>query len=101
MSKNDLKYRKELTKQVDYSLKPPFPREILIDISSLCNHTCNFCSNTKMSNKMHAKNDLVFKVLDEAKKEGTEAVGLYATGEPFLNKDLENFIFKSQKRKKI
>ena len=53
MSKNDLKERKEKTKEVTYSLTPPFPKEILIDISSLCNHACNFCSNVKMTNKSH------------------------------------------------
>lgn len=93
MSKNNsLKARKELTKEVNYSLTPPFPKEILIDISSLCNHACNFCSNIKMTNKSHASSEMVYRVLKEAKEAGSEAVGLYATGEPFLNKDLENFI---------
>ena len=84
--------RKEKTKEVTYSLTPPFPKEILIDISSLCNHACNFCSNVKMTNKSHASSEMVYRVLKEAKEAGSEAVGLYATGEPFLNKDLENFI---------
>ena len=57
MSKNDLKDRKEKTKEVVYSVTPPFPKEILIDISSLCNHACNFCSNIKMTNKSHASSD--------------------------------------------
>ena len=92
MKKNLLEARKESTKQVNYSLTPPFPKEILIDVSSICNHTCTFCSNPKVANKMNASNDLVYKVLKEAKNEGTEAVGLYATGEPFLNKQLENYI---------
>jgi radical SAM protein with 4Fe4S-binding SPASM domain len=92
MSKNLLSVRKQKTRETDYSLTPDFPKEILIDISSLCNHTCLFCSNVKMKNKSHAKSDLVYKVLREARNEGTDAVGLFATGEPFLNKDLENFI---------
>ena len=93
MSKdNSLKTRKKTTREVNYSLIPPFPKEILIDISSLCNHSCNFCSNVKMRNKLHASDDMVYKALDEAKNEGSEAVGLYATGEPFLNKNLEVFI---------
>ena len=92
MIKNSLAERKVSTRKVDYSLIPSFPKEILIDISSLCNHTCNFCANPQMVSKMHASSDLVYKVLKEAKKEGSEAVGLYATGEPFLNKELENFV---------
>ena len=92
MTKNNLKDRKKSTRKVDYSLTPPFPKEILIDISSLCNHACNFCSNVKMSKKTHASNELVYRALKEAQEEGSEAVGLYATGEPFLNKNLEDFI---------
>ena len=44
-----------------------------------------------MANKKNADNNLVYKVLDDA-KEGQTSVGLYATGEPFLNKNLEDYI---------
>ena len=89
---NEILKRKEKALEVIYELVPPFPEEYLIDISSLCNHTCTFCSNRKMQNKSNANSDLVFKILKEAKNEGAKSVGLYATGEPFLNKDLEKFI---------
>ena len=36
-----------------------------------------------MSDKKNAKDDLVLKILREAKNEGANSVGLYATGEPF------------------
>lgn len=42
MSKNDLKNRKEKTKEVVSSEIPPFPKEILIDISSLYKKTAKF-----------------------------------------------------------
>lgn len=84
--------RKEEAKKVEYSLVPPFPKEFLIDITSLCNHTCTFCSNRKMTSKKNADDNLVYKVLDDARKEGSTSVGLYATGEPFLNKNLEDYI---------
>lgn len=90
---NEILKRKEKAKKVIYELVPPFPEEYLIDVSSLCNHTCTFCSNRKMQNKSNANSDLVFKILKEAKNEGAISVGLYATGEPFLNKDLEKFIY--------
>ena len=94
MTKKDItiQKRKEEAKLVEYSLTPPFPKEFLIDITSLCNHTCTFCSNRKMANKKNADNNLVYKVLDDARKEGSTSVGLYATGEPFLNKNLEDYI---------
>jgi len=94
---NSIENRKEDSKRVNYSLIPPFPKEFLIDITSLCNHTCTFCSNRKMSNKKHAEPSLVYKILEEAKNEGANSVGLYATGEPFLNKELESYIKFSKK----
>ena len=94
---NFISKRKEDAKRVEYSLIPPFPKEFLIDITSLCNHTCNFCSNRKMANKKNADPELVYRILEEAKKEGANSVGLYATGEPFLNKNLEDFIKYSKK----
>ncbi len=33
----------------DRRLKPEFPREIFFDLSNICNHTCFFCSNSKIS----------------------------------------------------
>lgn len=92
--KNDIDIldRKQKAREVDYELIPPFPKEYLIDITSLCNHTCSFCSNRKMSNKKNADPELVYKILKEAYREGAKSVGLYATGEPFLSKELENYI---------
>ena len=92
MINSEIHKRKEEAKKVKYSLTPPFPKEYLIDISSLCNHTCTFCSNRKMTDKKNASSDLVYKILKEARTEGAISVGLYATGEPFLNKELENYI---------
>ena len=45
-----------------------------------------------MIDKKNANSELVLRILKEAKLEGSSSVGLYATGEPFLNKDLENYI---------
>lgn len=97
---DEIKKRKETAKKVSYDLVPPFPKEFLIDISSLCNHTCSFCSNRKMQNKSNADSNLVLKILEEARNEGSDSVGLYATGEPFLNKDLEKFVSFAKKELK-
>ena len=50
-----------------------------------------------MLNKKNADPSLVYRILKEAKNEGSTSVGLYATGEPFLNKNLEDFIKYSKK----
>ena len=92
LAKSDLQERQQKTIKTDYSLKPPFPKEFLIDIASICNHKCNFCSNVKMTDKKKADSKMVYRILEEAKNEGSVSVGLFATGEPFLNKDLENYI---------
>ena len=92
MLTSELQIRKEKAKEVNYSLKPPFPKEFLIDIASICNHKCTFCSNPHMTDKKKANSKLVYRILEEARNEGSNSVGLFATGEPFLNKDLENYI---------
>ena len=45
-----------------------------------------------MTDKKKADSKMVYRILEEAKNEGSVSVGLFATGEPFLNKDLENYI---------
>ena len=42
-----LNLRKKLTFKASediYSLTPPFPREITLDINNRCNHKCYFCA---------------------------------------------------------
>ena len=89
---SELHIRQQKAKEAVYSLKPPFPKEFLIDIASLCNHKCTFCSNPKMTDKKKANTKLVYNILEEARNEGSNSVGLFATGEPFLSKDLEGYI---------
>ena len=48
---NSLNKRKELTFKASesiYTLTPPFPREITLDINNRCNHKCYFCFKNKM-----------------------------------------------------
>ena len=73
---------------VDYSVLPKTPREIFFDISSACNHKCFFCSNSEYSINLTINTSLVFRLLKEAAEIGVSNVALYATGEPFLHKDL-------------
>lgn len=77
--------------------RPAFPREVFFDISNACNHTCVFCSNTKISERANMDKALAFRLLDECKANGTTDVGLYATGEPFVRKDLAEFVAYAKK----
>ena len=70
---------------------------MFFDISNACNHTCVFCSNTKISERANMPKELAFRLLDQCKANGTTDVGLYATGEPFVRKDLVEFVAYAKK----
>jgi len=93
----DLQSRVEL-KKADrtelYCLEPPFPRtNFLIETSNACNQKCIFCAYTKMTRKIgKIKPEFVYDILNQAYALGTREVGFYATGEPFLVKELPDYI---------
>lgn len=77
-----------------YSLEPPFPRSnFLLELSNACNHECLFCAHQKMKRKVgKMKPEMVESALRQAYELGTREVGFYATGEPFLVKELPEYI---------
>jgi len=87
-----IKSRKEKAVKAKYVLDPEFPYEIFVDISSLCNHTCVFCSNSIIKRKNTMEPSIVRRVLKEAFDNGTRSVGLYGIGEPFLVKKLDEYV---------
>lgn len=75
----------------------PFPKNALIELSNACNHFCIFCNNPRMKRKINNLDVEVFKnFIKEGVKNGLEEVGLYATGEPFLTKNINEFIKESK-----
>ncbi|MCK5615194.1 radical SAM protein, partial [Candidatus Pacearchaeota archaeon] len=84
---------------VDWTnLKPPFPKEVFIDVTNYCNHECFFCSNRKLSQKINLDKNLAFRIIDECAQNGTEDIGVYTTGEPFMRRDLSEFIAYAKKK---
>lgn len=77
---------------VEWVERPPFPREVFFDISNNCNHKCFFCSNHRISKKENLDTELLYKVLKECRDEGTTDIAFYATGEPFIRKDLAKIV---------
>ena len=61
-----IKKRKEMATMTKYVVDPPFPREIFIDLTSYCNHSCIFCSNSKLKHKYTMEPQMVRRVLREA-----------------------------------
>ncbi|MDT3664291.1 MAG: radical SAM protein [Anaerobiospirillum sp.] len=93
----DLKERIRLKKAERpelYDINPPFPvSNFLLELSNICNHKCIFCAHNKMKRKVgFMPYETAVRVMQEAYDLGTREVGFYATGEPFLVKDLPRFI---------
>ena len=77
-----------------YCLEPPFPyTNFLIETSNACNHRCIFCAHQKMQRKVgKIDTKFLYDILQQAYDLGTREVGFYATGEPFLVKELPDYI---------
>lgn len=88
-----LKRRLEKYFDTDKNLIAEFPRNMLIELSNICNHSCIFCANSKMTRKKsYIDENFINKILKEAYVLGTREVGFYLTGEPLVNKKLELYI---------
>ena len=77
---------------VEYSLIPPFPKTIFLDLSNHCNHKCFFCSNSKMSDKRTMDFEFAKRILKELRINGSTDIALYATGEPFIYPKLKEIV---------
>ncbi len=71
----------------------PMVKNALIELTNVCNHKCTFCYNPLMK-RPRANLDLKVysKFLKNAVAEGLEEIGLYSTGEPFMTKNLDEYI---------
>lgn len=75
------------------NLMPLFPKNMLLEVSNACNHSCIFCANSKSDRKRgYIDSKLAKRILREAYALGTRDVGFYATGEPLMNQRLEEYI---------
>ena len=76
---------------------PVYPKTSLIELSNGCNHACVFCTNSRMERKIGRLDLQTFEnFLKQAIPLGLEEVGLYTTGEPFLMRNLNDYIKKSK-----
>ncbi len=91
-----LRERKKIASTAEHITDPTFPKEIFLDLTSYCNQVCIFCSNSRLKNKSTMKPELVERVLLEAYKNGTRDIGMYATGESFMVKNLADYIARAK-----
>ena len=76
-----------------YRPAPPFPRNLMVELTNACNHACIFSANPKM-NRKNGRIDpaLLDRLLTEAYALGAREIGFYTTGDPLIHKDLGSFI---------
>ena len=75
-----------------YQSIPPFPKEIHLDINNRCNHKCYFCANPKIENYHALEKDLAYDLMHQAVENGCTDLALQATGDPFMDKRLADFV---------
>ncbi len=69
------------------------PTRALIELTNGCNHACIFCKNSHQSRRANFLPILTYtSFVKQAVSLGLEEIGLYATGEPFMNKQLSHYI---------
>lgn len=87
---------RRLLRMIDDSRRvsaPPFPRQIQVETSNICNHKCEFCAYTLMQRtKGHMDHSLFERVVEEAFSCGAREIGLFAGAEPLTCKWLDQYV---------
>ena len=79
--------------EFEKSLFPSWPKGIMLELSSVCNHSCEFCAYIKTNRaKTQANIRLMERIVQEAYDLGTREIGLHSGTEPFTSPHLEHFI---------
>jgi molybdenum cofactor biosynthesis enzyme MoaA len=79
------------------SVAPDFPKTVLVEISSLCNHACVFCAYTKTTREpQQIDMPLLDRLLVEAHALGAVEAGFYSGAEPFTSPNLERIILRAK-----
>ncbi|MVX63537.1 radical SAM protein [Clostridium chromiireducens] len=65
-------------------------KKVYIEITNVCNLSCNFCPKT--SRKLKFMDKKSFEHIVKSIKPYTDHIYLHLMGEPFLNKELQNFL---------
>jgi len=77
----------------EYREVAEYPKNALIEVTNSCNHKCVFCKSSNQLRRATYLDLSVFRrFVEEAAELGLEEVGLYGTGEPFMVKNIHEFI---------
>lgn len=76
-----------------FVLYPSFPDAIKIEITARCNFKCSYCaSKYSLRPKGDIDKNFLFRILREAKVIGVKEIGMFLLGEPFLVKELPEYV---------
>jgi len=93
MDLNSLSQRIRERNYAGFSLNPPFPTKMKVEVTNRCNHKCFFCCQRKLSAKKgEIEYDFLSMLLNEAYGYGVKEIGYFIHGEPFMCKDLDKYI---------
>ena len=85
------------TKAVPYAPLPPFPKNIMLELTNDCNQACSFCGNPDMHReRCYMEPALAVSLLEQARELGAEEVGLYTTGESMAHEAIESLVAKAR-----
>lgn len=80
-------------REVFLAERPPFPHNMLVELTNSCNHKCVFCNHQNMRRrKKLCDMPFTFDIMKQAYENGTREIGFYLVDEPFLNPDMEKYI---------
>ena len=81
------------TKAVPFELLPPFPKNLMLELTNDCNQSCSFCGNPRMQRpRTRMDPALAESVLEQARELGAEESGFYTTGESMLHEAMEDLV---------
>ena len=82
-----------MNRAVVLSETPPFPHNMLMELTNVCNHKCVFCGYKDMKRKKRmCDKGIMLDLMKQAYENGTRDIGFYMIGEPLMCKDLSEYI---------
>jgi sulfatase maturation enzyme AslB (radical SAM superfamily) len=78
---------------VPYTETPPFPRQMLVEVANICNHSCVFCAYSKMTRPKGVLDlELYQRIIQQAFDLGVREIGLYSGAEPLTVKRIADYV---------
>ncbi|GHV96307.1 hypothetical protein AGMMS50293_26270 [Spirochaetia bacterium] len=91
--KAEKKIRMNETRPVEYSLTPPYPRNMMLGLTNTCNHRCIFCCYRNNPPKaVNMSKEKAFDIIKQGYELGVRELGFCLISEPFMSEHLEDCV---------